>query len=160
MRSLNRNLLCAGLCAFALCFPADIVVLAQQAQSGPQSTPANQASNDLSASAELPDSPGATQSQAQSQTAPPPQSNAQNNSTSDQTQDPKMQRPVGTAAAEAPKVSGITAAQPAGIAIAPGKQKHARALVIKVGAIVGGAAALGAVIALSRATPSKPPGAH
>jgi hypothetical protein len=158
MRSLNRNLLCAGLCAFALCFPADIAVLAQQAPSGSQSTPSDQASISLSASAELPDSPGASQSQSQS--APPPQNNPQSSSNSDQTQEQKMQRPVGTAAAEAPKVSGITAAQPAGIAIAPGKQKRARAIVIKVGAIVGGAAALGAVIALSRATPSKPPGAH
>ena len=158
MRSLNRNLLCAGLCAFALCFPADIVVLAQQAPGGTQSTPSEKVSMNLSASEELPDSPGASQSQSQS--APTSQNNTQNNSNSEQAQEQKVQRPVGTAAAEAPKVSGITAAQPAGIAIAPAKQKRARAIVIKVGAIVGGAAALGAVIALSRATPSKPPGAH
>jgi hypothetical protein len=35
-----------------------------------------------------------------------------------------------------------------------------RTIVIKVGAIVGAGAALGTVIALTAATPSKPPGAH
>jgi hypothetical protein len=57
-------------------------------------------------------------------------------------------------------VNGITAAQPAGIAIAPGKQHRVRTIVIKVGAIVGAGIALGTVIALSEATPTKPPGAH
>jgi len=71
-----------------------------------------------------------------------------------------MQHPVGTAAAEAPKVSGVTAAQPAGVAIAPGKQRRVRILVLKVGAILGAGAAIGTVVALSAATPSKPPGAH
>jgi len=114
------------------------------------------------ASQELPDSPGAvvTESkdfalaQAESPANPP----AQQMPASAQEQSP--QRPVGTAAAEAPKVTGITAAQPAGIAIAPAKQRRVRTIVLKVGAIVAAGAALGAVIALSEATPSKPPGAH
>ena len=121
-------------------------------------------SADTVASAELPDSPGATLSQlqepangqngsAQPQTTPAPQT-----AVSGQSQE--EQRPVGTAAAEAPKVSGITAAQPAGVAIAPGKQRRVRTIVLKVGAIVGAGAALGTVIALTAATPSKPPGAH
>ena len=75
-------------------------------------------------------------------------------------QDQKLQHPVGTAAAEAPKVSGMTAAQPAGVAIAPAKQRRVRTIVLKVGAIMGASAALGTVIALTAATPSKPPGAH
>lgn len=118
------------------------------------------------ASAELPDSPGTTlslleasgnssqQGTAQSQNTPPPPS--------DQKAQPQeqQQRPVGTAAAEAPKVSGITAAQPAGVAIAPAKQRRVRTIVIRVGAIIGAGAALGTVIALTAATPSKPPGAH
>lgn len=113
--------------------------------------------------AELPDSPGATLSQlqdstgqtanSQQQSTPPPQSAAP-------VQRQEEQRPVGTAAAEAPKVSGITAAQPAGVAIAPAKQRRVRTIVLKVGAIVGAGAALGTVIALTAATPSKPPGAH
>jgi len=108
------------------------------------------------ASAELPDSPGTTLSQqgvAQSQAVPPPPSDVP-------AQGQQQQRPVGTAAAEAPKVSGSTAAQPAGVAIAPAKQRRVRTIVLKVGAIVGAGAALGAVIALTEATPSKPPGAH
>ena len=72
----------------------------------------------------------------------------------------KSQRPVGTAAAEAAKVSGITAAQPAGVAIAPAKQHRVRTVVLKVGAIVGAGAAVGTVIALTAGTSSKPPGAH
>jgi hypothetical protein len=70
------------------------------------------------------------------------------------------QRPVGTAAAPAPVVTGITAAQPAGVAIAPGKQHRARSLVIKVGAVIGAGVAVGTVVALSAGTSSKPPGAH
>jgi hypothetical protein len=135
------------------------------------------------ASAELPESPGAAWAKAQvalsqqdssSQAATPSSTEtstqtatqagssqtASTQSTSAQDQAQKPQRPVGTAAAEAPKVSGVTAAQPAGVAIAPAKQRRVRTIVLKVGAIVGAGAALGAVIALREATPSKPPGAH
>jgi hypothetical protein len=133
-----------------------------------QSTGSSDPSQSASVRVEnLPDSPGATWARLQEpaqpsapassaaatpepNSAPPPQ---------DQTE-PKMQRPVGTAAAEAPKVSGITAAQPAGIAIAPAKQRRVRILVLKVGAILGAGAAIGTVVALTAATPSKPPGAH
>jgi hypothetical protein len=152
MRLWNRDLLCALCCVLALGCPADI--LAQAADSA--SAQSNPSQTRLTAEAELPDSPGATK---QSGTQPS-QSAATPQSSSQPKQDEKLQRPVGTAAAEAPKVSGITAAQPAGVAIAPAKQKRARAIVIKIGAIVGGAAAIGAVVALTRATPSKPPGAH
>jgi hypothetical protein len=115
---------------------------------------------------ELPDSPGfillaqqssAQQSSPQSQAGQPPDNPAP---PAGQGTDQKPQRPVGTAAAEAPKVSGITAAQPAGVAIAPAKQKRVRTIVIRVGVIVGAGAALGTVIALTQATSSKPPGAH
>ena len=151
----NRNLLCTVCCALAMSVPADL--LAQEPTGVSRSTPSNGTATSLTATAELPDSPGALQSQSQDAT---PQQSSSNSAPSGQTQEQKAQRPVGTAAAEAPKVSGITAAQPAGIAIAPAKQKHARSIVLKVGAIIGGAAAIGAVVALTRATPSKPPGAH
>jgi hypothetical protein len=119
------------------------------------------------ASAELPDSPGAVQSQSQS--ASPPQNSPSQSPTVDSSQpqtsqspphDGKPQRPVGTAAAEAPTVSGVTAAQPAGVAIAPAKQHRVRTLVLKVGALVGAGVALGTTLALTAGTPSKPPGAH
>ena len=133
----------------------------------------------------LPDSPGATLAKAQppafpqavqSPTPPPNQSElnqsqlgqgqtnqSQANPASSQqnaTNQAPPQRPVGTAAAEAPNTSGIAASQPAGVAIAPAKQRRARTIIIRTGAIIGAAVAVGAVIALTEATGSKPPGAH
>ena len=115
---------------------------------------------------QLPDSPSATlaklqppalsQSGTQSEpsaTAPPVPQN--------QTQaQPAPQKPEGTAAAEPTHAGGVAASQPAGVAIAPDKQHRARTIVIRVGAIIGAAAAVGAVVALTEATGSKPPGAH
>ena len=77
-----------------------------------------------------------------------------------QEQAQQPQRPVGTAAAEAPTVNGVTAAEPAGVAIAPAKQRRVRTIVLRVGAIVGAGVAVGAVVALTAGTSSKPPGAH
>jgi hypothetical protein len=167
MRLLNRGLLCSVCCACALSLPVAAI-----AQDRAEPVPQSPQSGVTTASAELPDSPGAAWAKSQdssqqdagqqtsgsssSQTAAPP--DAQPNPP--QSQNQKPQRPVGTAAAEAPKVSGITAAQPAGVAIAPAKQHRARAIIIRVGAIVGATAAIGTVVALSEATHSKPPGAH
>ena len=117
----------------------------------------------LSTSAELPDSPGSVRAQSpdvSSPTNPSSQAGTSSIQQSSAPQDQTPQRPVGTAAAEAPKVSGITAAQPAGIAIAPAKQRRTRTIVIKVAAIIAAGAAVGTVVALSEATSSKPPGAH
>lgn len=128
---------------------------------------------------ELPDSPGTTLAQAQTPAfpqsaqpeAPPPnqtrpgeiQSNQPaGNPTANQpaANQPPTQRPVGTAAAEAPSTSGIAASEPAGVAIAPAKQRRARTIIIKTGAIIGAAVAVGIVVALTEGTSSKPPGAH
>lgn len=185
MGLLARSFLCSTCCAFALGLPIHMVAQEQKtASAGELQTPA--VGSRLSASsmlAELPDSPGSEwakaqtalvpqqnssqqQSSAQQVSSSQPQSASQPNAQAaaqpqaSETQDQKLQRPVGTAAAEAPKVSGITAAQPAGVAIAPAKQKRVRTIALKVGAIIGAGAALGAVIALTEATPSKPPGAH
>ena len=95
---------------------------------------------------QLPDSPGASQSLlAQPQASQPPQQNA-------------AHEPVGTAAAEWVPASGIAASRPSGAAVAPAKQRRARSLVIKVGALLGAGAAVGTVCALSKASPSRPPG--
>ena len=127
---------------------------------------------------ELPESPGAVHAQelgskqriqAQSSAAAEPQSPTSQASQSEpaqpasQTVPPSQtapQKPVGTAAAETSKVSGVAASQPAGVAIAPAKQRRVRLIVIRVGAILGAGAAVGMVVALTQATPSKPPGAH
>jgi len=70
------------------------------------------------------------------------------------------QEPVGTAAAEFIKTTGVAASKPAGSAIAPAKQRRARSILIKVAAIAGAGVAVGAVVALSAASPSRPVGSH
>ncbi len=127
---------------------------------------------------ELPESPGAVRAQrlgstqrtaAQSSGAAEPPSPTAQPSQSEPAQPPSQtvqpsqtapQQPVGTAAAETSKASGVAASQPAGVAIAPAKQRRVRLIVIRVGAILGAGAAVGTVVALTQATPSKPPGAH
>lgn len=85
-------------------------------------------------------------------------------STNQSTQTPSTatppQKPVGTAAAEAPSASGVAASQPAGVAIAPAKQRRVRTIVLRTGAIIGAGVAVGTVVALTAGTSSKPPGAH
>jgi hypothetical protein len=176
MGSSSRGLLCAACSLIALALamanPAQGQVVAptkrvdaekQDSQPVGSIAPTGQ----YAASAALPDSPGSSQAQEQA----PSNQKTSSAPAVDQTQSPnttqgnaqtnqKLQRPVGTAAAEAPRVSGITAAEPAGVAIAPAKQHRVRTIAIKVGAIIGASAAIGTVIALTAATPSKPPGAH
>lgn len=67
------------------------------------------------------------------------------------------QKPVGAAAAPPEGAAGITASRPAGAVIAPAKQRRERAILIRVGLLVGAGVALGTVLALTRATPSQPP---
>jgi cytoskeletal protein RodZ len=192
MRLLHKGFVCAALSALALGLPANILAQGgqQTAPRDPQSAgvsqegrvsstatgdqtnrPTSPSAVEETASAELPDSPGAVQIQLQNA---PQQQQQQSNTSSSSTvsspqspssqsatpQNSKPQRPVGTAAAEAPNVSGITAAQPAGVAIAPAKQRRVRTLVVKVGAIVGAGVAVGTTLALTMGTSSKPPGAH
>jgi len=72
----------------------------------------------------------------------------------------QAQEPVGTAAAGSVEATGVAASKPAGAAIAPAKQRRTRAILIKVGALVGASVAVGTVVALSNASPSRPPGAR
>ena len=156
MPPLHPSLLVGVLCALALSCPGNML-----AQNAPSSS-TDRAITPASAE-DLPDSPGAIWAKAQNappQTPPTQSTSSQSDSRTADKQDEKLQRPVGTAAAEGPRVSGVTAAQPAGAAIAPAKQRRVRTLILKVGAIVGAGAAIGTVVALSAATPSKPPGAH
>ena len=67
-----------------------------------------------------------------------------------------LTKPVGTAAAPVATVTGVTASRPVGAAIAPAKQRRARAILIRVSIVVGTAVAVGTVAALSRASPSRP----
>lgn len=103
---------------------------------------------------QLPNAPSASQTQTTGtpQAPPVPMANA-----------PVPQKPasepVGTATAERTPTAGGAASEPAGTAIAPAKQRQVRSLLIKLGAIAGAGVALGTVMALSKGTPSTPPGA-
>jgi hypothetical protein len=67
--------------------------------------------------------------------------------------------PLGTATAQQGATRGGVASRPAGEAIAPAKQRQVRSLLIKVGLLAAGAAAVGTVVGLTRGTSSVPPGA-
>lgn len=113
---------------------------------------------------ELPDSPGAVVSKSEPSTQQQTGSGGTRSQTA-QTQSssqsqPPGQKPVGTAASEAPDASGVAASQPAGVAIAPAKQRRTRTIILRMGALIGAGVAVGSVVALTSATSSKPPGAH
>lgn len=141
--------------AILLCCTPELVF----ALSGQQATPGQQAggtqtdstpANATAPSATIPEAPQAQPNSSQNQA--PPQN------TAPQAQQPSQ--PEGTAAARAARTIGGPASKPAGSAIAPAKQRQMRSLLIKIGAIAGAGAALGTVYALTRGTPSKPPGAR
>jgi anti-anti-sigma regulatory factor len=66
------------------------------------------------------------------------------------------QEPEGTAVAQPVVATGVAASRPAGVAIAPAKQRRTRSILIKVGTILGAGVAVGTVVALSNASPSRP----
>jgi hypothetical protein len=115
----------------------------QPAQSAPQETtpPAHQPP------VELPENPG--QSNAPEPNATAPSSQAQ----------PAAQKPEpnGTAVAPQIQVSGGAASKPAGVAIAPPKQRQIRSLLIKLGVLAGAGVAIGTVVGLSAASPGHVP---
>ena len=98
---------------------------------------------------QLPNAPSAAQP-AQPAPAPGAQPIAQQ-------QKPAPPEPQGVAVAGEAKTAGGPASKPAGTAIAPAKQRQVRSLLIKIGAIAAGGAALGAIYGLTRATASNPP---
>jgi len=113
----------------------------------------------------LPDSPGTVQSaQLENQQPAVTQQSAQSQPMAQPPAQPAVpplpKEPLGTAAAETVPTMGVAASRPAGAALAPGKQRRIRTFLIRTGAIVGAAAALGVTMALTEASPSKPPGAH
>jgi hypothetical protein len=103
-------------------------------------------------SAVPPDAPSAVQqSQQQQQTQAPA---AQPQPTQQQT------NPLGTATAQQGTTRGGAASRPAGTAIAPAKQRQVHSMLIKLGLVAAGAAAIGTVVGLTKGTSSTPPGAR
>ncbi len=76
--------------------------------------------------------------------------------TSAEQQQNEPAKPVGTAAAPYEKTTGVAASRPAGAVIAPAKQRRVRTFLIRMGVVIGAAAAIGTVAALSHASPSRP----
>ena len=136
--------------ARADCAPSQEVPSSQQPQdSGSQ--PKKQSTDTNRADAAYPDSPNPARPQSADQTgqsAPLPAISQQPQN------DP--QKPVGTAVAPYEKSTGVAASRPAGAVIAPAKQRRARSFVIRVAVVVGAAAAIGTVVALSHASPGRP----
>lgn len=68
----------------------------------------------------------------------------------------QAQKPEGTAAGPVTRPTGVAGSRPAGAAIAPSKQKRVRRILIRMGIIIGAAAAVGTVVALSEGSSSRP----
>jgi hypothetical protein len=109
----------------------------------------------LAASPQQSTSPQQSNSSAQKQDDPLPEA--------PQTQTPQSQEPAtvpsGAAGAKAPNVKGAPVAQPAGAAVAPPRQRGHRSLLIKLGLLAGAGIAVGSVVALSKGSSARPPGA-
>jgi len=118
---------------------------------------APQASQDQSAQTQQQTTPAAKTNTGQPALPNAPQNHSQNtgaqSAPSQQTQVPA---PVGTAAAPAETPVGTAVSRPAGAAIAPAKQKRRHIFLIRMGLVVGAAVAVGTVVALSKASRSRP----
>ncbi|HEV2464271.1 MAG TPA: hypothetical protein VGT04_10720 [Acidobacteriaceae bacterium] len=78
------------------------------------------------------------------------------NAPSSQQDQQQPQQPVGTAAAPYENPVGVAVSRPAGAAIAPAKQRRSHTFLIKMSLVIGAAVAVGTVVALSKASPSRP----
>lgn len=149
MRILSIALTILLCCTPELLFAATGQSAAPQNQQSSSTQSDSAPQNSAPAASTVPDAPQAQQN-----------STTQTNPAAGQNPATTQQEPEGTAAARSARTIGGPASKPAGSAIAPAKQRQVRSLLIKIGAIAGAGAALGTVYALTRGTPSKPPGAH
>jgi len=128
-----------------------------------QAQPANTQPNASapSAPAQEDSRPQANPLPAQNSQQPPDPTPAQNTpQNEDQKKTPDQQQPAGAAAAQLGRTTGGAASKPAGAAMAPAKQRQSRSLLLKMGLLAAAGVAVGTVVGLTKATPSKPPGAH
>ena len=120
---------------------------AGQGQGNAQASPQETNSSNHQPTVELPENPGRSN-------APTPAANPPAPSQQPQEQKPE---PNGTAVAPQVQTSGGAASKPAGVALAPPKQRRARSLLIKLGVLAGAGIAIGTVAGLSAASPSHVP---
>jgi hypothetical protein len=143
---MNRIVFRATVCVLVfLLSGATAPLLAQQQQQAPTEQPAQ---NSTQPPIELPENPGRSTTPPAA-AAPSPQNPVPQNNVPPQ--------PSGTAVAPAVQTSGSAASKPAGVAIAPPKQRQIRSWLIRFGFIAGAGAALGTVVALSAASPGRVP---
>lgn len=149
--------------AFTLCGGPQLAAAQQTTPPANEQQPADQGQQNVGTSPEsaTPD-PSKGPLKPNDQTLPnaPSAAQQQQQPAAQQDRQEPQEAPLGAAAAEAAKTTGGAASRPAGTAIAPAKQRQTRSLLIKIGAIAAGAAALGIVYGLTRGTPSVPPGAN
>jgi hypothetical protein len=134
-----------------------------------QSAPEARADSHLPDPAQAPLAPVPSTRPAETSSAPPDapsevqrSQQAQTPATSTDTEPVQQQptNPLGTATAQQGATRGGAASKPAGEAIAPAKQRQVHSVLIRLGLVAAGAAAVGTVVALTRGTSSIPPGAH
>jgi hypothetical protein len=155
MRVCTTRIVSAALVILLCCTPELLFAV-----TGQSAVPQNQQSTGQSDSAPQNSAPAASTVPDAPQVQPQPNPTKPASPAAGQNTASTPQEPEGTAAARSARTIGGPASKPAGSAIAPAKQRQVRSLLIKIGAIAGAGAALGTVYALTRGTPSKPPGAH
>lgn len=140
MNRIMSRVLAGVLIVILACAGEPLLVAQQPAQN--QTQPSGQSTLPP---VELPENPGRSSAQQQTpQQSPPPTQPAQT-------------QPSGTAVAPQVEVSGGAASKPAGVAIAPPKQRQVRSLLIKLGLLAGAGVAIGTVVGLSAASPGRVP---
>lgn len=146
-----RRQIALGLVVFiAMPIGGSTVVLAQE------TAPAQQTGVSSSQSASQTPDTGQTRPQPGASATPTDNAQVDAPKPAQQQQNGGTPAPVGTAVAPYEKGLGIAASRPAGAVIAPAKQRRSRSFVIKVGLIIGAAVAVGTVVGLSSASPSRP----
>lgn len=150
--SLLRRQIALGL-AIIIAMPLGAATVAL----GQQVAPPQQAGS-ASSSQSGSQNPGAAPQRTESQPSSAPDVNQRPNppNGTEEQQNGGTPAPVGTAVAPYEKGIGIAASRPAGAVIAPAKQRRTRSFVIKAGLIIGAAVAVGTVVGLSSASPSRP----
>jgi hypothetical protein len=143
---MNRIVHRATVCTLIFLLSAAAEPLVAQQQTQPDQQPAQ---NSTQPPIELPENPGRSSTPAANAPSPAPQNNTP----------PTAPQPSGTAVAPEVQVSGSAASKPAGVAIAPPKQRQIRTWLIRFGFIAGAGVALGTVAALSAASPGRVPNA-
>jgi hypothetical protein len=141
------SLLLAAMLAAPLGWSAAAQTTQSGSSTGAKTAPPSQTAQPAAPAPDAPAAP-ATASPSTSQNAtPPPAAPA-----------PQMQTapPQGVAIAPYEKDTGVAASRPAGAVIAPGKQRRRRSILIRVGLILGAAAAIGTVVGLSATSSSRP----